>query len=144
MANNAQTGYFKIPASELDGSEVIVPKDVVGEKPSGKENSEQEAYDISTDGERHDYYVHLVNALDQDANWNIKQSHMFDEELENPVDVFDSDKTVAAEAGVNPGDDPGTGAYSGDENGSYFGVSIDPAAEPTTGYIIVVIQKTSV
>jgi len=144
MANNDQTGYFKISHEDLDGTEVIVPKDEVGEAPSGKANEDQESYDLAFDGEEHRYYVHVINALDQDVNWNIKQTHMFDEAFENPVDIFDSDKTVSAEAGANPGDDSGTSAYSGDEHGSKFGVSLDPAADPTSGYIIVVIQRASV
>lgn len=134
--SNDQTGFFKIPASALGSSEVIVPKDEAGEAPSGEDNPDQNAYDISTDGERHDYYIHIVDNLDVDVNWNIKQSHMFDEDLEDPVDIFDTDRTVSANGG--------TGAYSGDENGSYYGVSIDPNADPSSGELIVIIQKSSV
>lgn len=144
MANKNQTGYFKISHEDLDGTETIVPKDEVGDAPSGKANDSQTDYDLAADGEETRYYVHVINALDQDVNWNVLQSHMFDEEFENPVDIFDTDKTVSAEAGASPGDDPGTAAYSGDEHGSKFGVSLTPAADPTSGYIIVIIQKASV
>jgi len=135
MGQDEQIGFFKIDADDLDGTEKIVPKDLVGKSPAGQDNPDQDVYNMSSDGESHEYYVHVVNDLDVDTNWNIKQSHMFDESLENPVDIFDSDKTVSSGS---------TGSYSGEENGSYYGVSIDPASNPSSGSITVVIQKSSV
>lgn len=131
-----QIGYFEIDQSNIDSSEFIVPSDKTGNSPNGNSNPNQESYDISSDGEGHDYYVHVVNDLDVNVDWNIKESHMFDRALDDAVDVFGTDETV------NSGGD--TDNHSGESNGSYFGVSINPASDPTSGTLKVIIQKSSV
>lgn len=136
MANEGQLGYFEFEAGDLDGTTTIIPKDQSGDAPSGEANpSDQKSYDIATDGEAHGYYVHIVNNLDVGVDWNIKQSHMFDPDLTDAVEIFDTDVTVAS-------GDPD--AYSGESNGSYFGVKITPASNPSSGKLIVVVQKVSV
>lgn len=135
MANNEQTGYFEIDASEISSTgEFIVPKDKVGKAPSGEDNDDQVKYDLSTDGESHDWYVHVVNTTGQSPDARVLGSHMFDKDFEEWAEIKSS---------KNVGSD-GEAVFSGGENPSFLGVGLDFSTAPSSGKIKVIIQKASI
>lgn len=135
MANNEQTGYFEIDASNISSTDpFLVPKDKTGVAPSGKDNDDQTKYDLSIDGESHDWYVHIVNTTGVAIDSVVKGTHLFDENFEEAAEI-DSTKNVSSS---------GQGFFSGGENPSYLGVEITPNQVPSNGKIKVIIQKASV
>jgi len=135
VANNDQTGYFEIDASNIGSTDAfLVPKDKVGKAPSGKDNSAQDKYDLSIDGESHDWYVHVVNTTGKQMDAVVKGAHLFDESFDEAAEIT-SKKTVSSS---------GQDSFSGGENPSYLGVEITPGQVPSNGKIKVIIQKASV
>lgn len=134
--SNEQTGYFEIEAGDINTTdEVLIPKDKVGSAPSGEANPDQSAYDISTDGESHEYYIHIVNDTDQNGDFDVKGSHLFDEDFEDP-DQLHSSKPASSGGG--------TTHFSGSENASRLAVGATFGTAPSSGSLVVVIQKASV
>lgn len=133
--SNEQTGYFEIDAGDIGSTDpFLVPKDKVGKAPSGEDNPDQVKYDLSTDGESHDWYIHIVNTTGVAIDTVVKGSHMFDEDFEEAADIVSS-KNVSSD---------GQGFFSGGENPSFLAVEVTPNQVPSSGKIKVIIQKASI
>jgi len=133
--SNEQIGYFEIDAEDIDSTDAfLVPKDKVGKAPSGEPNPVQNKYDLSTDGESHDWYIHVVNELGVQIDTKVLGSHMFDEEFEDAAEIK-STKNISSKD---------QGFFSGGENPSFLGVEITPGQVPSSGEIKVIIQKASI
>lgn len=133
-----QTGYFEIDHTDLDGSTVLVPKDVAGQSPEGNDNdpnNELTAYDLEGgDKDSKGATIYVVNDLNENVDAVPKGSHLFDEDLAEAVE----DGTAQT---VNSGGDKH--AFDVNTDHSYIGLEVSPAVDPTSGKLKVIIQERS-
>lgn len=120
MANKQYT----VDNADVATSAFTVP----GDQPGTDSSFSVEDRDLN---EGKQWYIHVSNGFDQNVDVTVQGSHWSDESMNNPVD---DGATETISSGAN-------GAFDGETGHSYLQVNVTPAADPTSGQLVVTFQS---
>lgn len=126
MAESANTQQYTVGNADSDGTSFKLPGDNPGEEPfSLNSNGAQEWV----------WYVHIDNGFDVNIDVTAEGSHSLDDATGNTLDSPAPDgTTITVTSGTVDFIDGSTGH-------SLLQLGVDPAADPTTGSLVVTIEK---
>lgn len=114
--------YTVAAGDRADGSTFTVPGDVSSDASYAVDDPDRKA------GKQ--WYVHVANGWDVNADVTVQGSHYQDEALDSPADDGPAE---TVNAGAN-------GVFDGTTGHSYIQVNVDPASGPTSGDLVVTFQ----
>lgn len=127
-----QNGYFKIDAEDIDGTEILVPRDEAGVSPEGEQNPDQDYYQLVTRDRAKQYAVFVINDTDADlANLETEGTHLWDGEDWEHAEPIDTEGSPGGGQEVLRS----TAAID------FLNQKIEFDAEPTSGELIVVFRS---
>lgn len=126
MAESAHTQQYTVNNADSDGTAFKLPGDQPGEEPfSLNSNGAQEWV----------WYVHIDNGFDVNIDVTAEGSHSLDNASGNTLDNPVTDgATITVQSS-------GSDFFDGSTGHSKLQLGVDPAADPTTGELVVTMEK---
>lgn len=121
MANQQYT----VSNSDVTGTAFTVPGDQDG-------GAGDDSFKVEPDnlGKGQQWYVHVENGFNENADVTVQGSHLFDETMTVAVDDG-ATETISASSNA---------VFDGETGHTYIQLNVDPAADPTSGDLVVTFQ----
>lgn len=121
--SNAQ--YTVANGDRTDNSAFTVP----GDEDGGAGDDSFQVEPDNLDKSQH-WYIHVDNGWNENAEVTAQGSHFDDSSMDSPADDGTAETVNAGEVGV----------FDGETGHSYLQVNVNPAANPTSGNLVVTFQ----
>lgn len=126
MVESANTQQYTVNHSDSDGTTFKLPGDNPGEEPFSLDSNNSQYWQ---------WYVHIDNGWDQNADFTLEGSHSLDAASNNKLD------SPAADGATITVNSNAIDFFDGNTNHSKIQLDVAPAADPTSGDLIITIER---
>lgn len=127
MAESANTQQYTVSNTDSDETSFKLPGDQPGEEPFGLDSGSQ----IET----FHWYVHIDNGWDVNIDVTVEGSHSLDDASGDTLDSPAIDGTTESISSAS------VDFFDGTTNHAQIQLDVDPAADPTSGDLVVTIER---
>jgi hypothetical protein len=127
MAESSNTQQYTVNHADRDGTDFKLPGDNPGEAPFSLDDTSESAF--------YHWYVHIDNGWDADIDATIEGSHSLDSATN---DTLDSPTNDGATETISSGS---VDFFDGTTNHAQIQLDISPLADPTSGDLVVTMER---